>query len=417
MLFTLMTVLGFDFGTTNSAMALCDGAALRVTPPFRSVLYFDPDERGKDRKPLAVVGPEAITRYLASDGAGRFIQSMKSHLASRVFRATSIFGHTYTLEDLIALVARGVAELARRHLGPLPRRVLCGRPVVFAGEGEQSQALTRLELAVKAAGFDEVHFCAEPVAAAAHYEQRLDHDELVLIGDFGGGTSDFCLVRVGPGVRKAAGPRILGTSGVALAGDAFDARIVRRLVAPELGLGTTYLSHGKPMPVPPWLYTHLERWHHLSFLRSRDTTKLLDDIADGAQAPARIAALQHLIDSELGYQLSRAVEAEKVVLSTQHQARLRLADEPLAIDAPFDRRAFESWIVDELAQVASAVDALFAAAGVAPADVDRVFLTGGSSLVPAVRQLFVDRFGAGKLEGGDELSSVASGLALLAAEM
>jgi hypothetical chaperone protein len=218
-------------------------------------------------------------------------------------------------------------------------------------------------------------------------------------------------------VRKAAGPRILGTSGVALAGDAFDARIVRRLVAPELGLGTTYLSHGKPMPVPPWLYTHLERWHHLSFLRSRDTTKLLDDIADGAQAPARIAALQHLIDSELGYQLSRAVEAEKVVLSTQHQARLRLADEPLAIDAPFDRRAFESWIVDELAQVASAVDALFAAAGVAPADVDRVFLTGGSSLVPAVRQLFVDRFGAGKLEGGDELSSVASGLALLAAEM
>jgi hypothetical chaperone protein len=411
--------LGFDFGTTNSAMALAvPGQAPRVTPPFRSILFFDPDERGKDRRPLAVVGPEAIERHLASDGSGRLIQSMKSHLASRQFRATSIFGVTYTLEDLIALVARGVARLAEAQLGPLPRRVLVGRPVVFAGsEDGQAQALERLEKAVRAAGFDDIAFCDEPIAAAAHYERRLDHDELVLIGDFGGGTSDFCLMRVGPGARGLPRERrLLGTQGVALAGDAFDGRLVRRLVAPALGLGTTYQAHGKAMPVPPWLYTELERWHHLSFLKSRDTLKLLDDIEAGASAPGRIAAFRHLVDAELGYQLARAVERTKVALSREPRDRLTFTDEPVRLDEPVLRTDFEAWIAGELAAVEACVDRLLAGAGVTPAEVDRVFLTGGSSLVPAVRALFVRRFGAARLEGGDELTSVASGLALLAGD-
>jgi len=416
-----VTALGFDFGTTNSAMAVvgADGRP-RTTPTFRSVLYFDPDERGPDRRPLAVAGPLAIERYLESDGSGRLIQSLKTYLGSRQFRATGIFGHNYTLEDLIALVVRGLRRLAEEVLGPLAPRVVVGRPVRFAGEEtEQDYALDRLRAAILAGGFAEVIFEAEPVAAAYHYESSLDHDELVLIADFGGGTSDFCLVRVGPGVRARgrAPSDILGTEGVAVAGDAFDARVIRRLVAPELGLGTEYVSHGKRMPVPPWLYTHLERWHHLSFLKSRETLKLLDDVTEGALAPERLHAFVHLVTNDLGYRLYRAVERTKVALSRETSTDFAFHDDPIAIDAQVVRDQLEGWIAGELASLAACVDRLLARTGIAPADVDRVFMTGGSSLAPAVRALFIARFGEAKLRGGDELTSVASGLALCARDV
>jgi hypothetical chaperone protein len=414
--------LGFDFGTTNSAMALADTAAAgaaRVTRTFRSVLYFDPDERGKDRRPLAVAGPRAIERYLAGDGSGRLIQSLKSYLASRQFRATSVFGITYTLEDLIALIVRDLRTQAESELGTaLPAHVVVGRPVRFAGdEDDQEYALARLRKALLEGGFEGVDFEYEPVAAAWHYESGLDHDELVLIADFGGGTSDFCLVRVGPGVRARgrSASDILGTEGVALAGDAFDARILRQRVAPALGKGTTYVSHGKEMPVPPWLYTHLEKWHHLSFLKSKDTQKLLDDIQRDASAPEQIAAFAHLVDSDLGYQLYRAVEKTKLELSARPDAPFAFDDDPIAIRERVTRPEFEDWIGDELASIAGCVDRLLARTGIAAADVDRVFMTGGSSLVPAVRRLFVQRFGEARLAGGNELTSVASGLALRAA--
>jgi hypothetical chaperone protein len=413
--------LGFDFGTTNSAMAVVgDDGRPRTTPTFRSVLYFDPDERGKDRKPLAVAGPLAIERYLDGDGSGRLIQSLKSYLGSRQFRATGIFGHNYTLEDLIALVVRGLRGLAEKELGTLAPRVVVGRPVRFAGEEtEQGYALARLETAIKAGGFEEVIFEAEPVAAAYHYESGLDRDELVLIADFGGGTSDFCLVRVGPGVRaRGRSPEdILGTEGVAIAGDAFDARIIRRLVAPELGRGSEFVSHGKKMPVPPWLYTHLERWHHLSFLKSKETMKLLDDVSEGALAPAKIQAFLHLVTADLGYHLYRAVERSKVALSASPESPFQFHDDPIAIDATVLRASFEGWIAEELAQMAGCVDRLLERTGVLPREVDRVFMTGGSSLAPAVRAIFASRFGEEKLRGGDELTSVASGLALRARDL
>jgi hypothetical chaperone protein len=150
----MTTALGFDFGTTNSALALCDeaGGSVRATRAFRSVLYFDPDERGKDRRPLAVAGPEALSRYLSGDGSGRLIQSLKSYLGSRQFRATSVFGITYTLENLIGLIVRGLRAQATAELGQLPDRVVVGRPVRFAGdEADQDYALNRLREALEEA--------------------------------------------------------------------------------------------------------------------------------------------------------------------------------------------------------------------------------------------------------------------------
>jgi hypothetical chaperone protein len=421
--------LGLDFGTTNSAIAATTGGSgvrlaefasgAGTTRTFRSVLHFDPDERGPAR---AVAGPAAIARYLEGDCSGRLIQSMKSYLASRLFHATNVFGRVYTLEDLIALVARDLRAAAEAQLGPLPPRIVVGRPVRFAGaeaEDDEAYALGRLSAAVQKAGFGEIVFEYEPVAAAYHYESGLSQDEMVLIADFGGGTSDFCVVRVGPGVR-ARGRRpddILGTDGVALAGDAFDSRIMRHVVAPALGRGSTYLSHGKEMSVPSWLHSHLERWHHLSFLKSKETLQLLENIADGAHEPARIRAFIQVVENDLGYQLYRAVERTKVELSVRGSSRFVFRDLPVTIDREVTRAEFESWIAEETQAIADCVDRLLGRAEIGAAQIDRVFMTGGSSLVPAVRRIFESRFGAAKLRTGDELTSVASGLALRARDL
>jgi len=428
--------LGLDFGTTNSAIAAATGGQVQLarfpvgsttTDTFRSVLYFDPEELGPDRRPLSTAGPEAIEHYLLADGQGRLLQSLKSYLASRLFQATQVFGHKFTLEALIGLIARDLHRAAVTQFGTLPSRIVVGRPVRFVGSRDEdadapgseeddveAYALGRLKQALRLGGFSDVVFEYEPVAAAFHYESRLSHDELVLIADFGGGTSDFCLMRVGPGIRARGRQRsdILGTEGVALAGDSFDGRIIRHLVAPLLGRGSHYLNQGKRMPVPPWLYLRLARWHHMSFLKSRETMNLLSDIQRGAEQPERISALIHLIDRDLGYRLYQAVERAKVALSSSEKSRVVFHDGPLKLDEPLTRADFESWIAPELTAIERAVDQLLANTQVSPEQVDAVFVTGGSSLVPAVRRIFQRRFGADRLRSGGELTSVASGLAL-----
>src|SRR5262249_39035899 len=196
--------VGIDFGTTNSALAVADtSGSSRLAAfqseeeseltTFRSLLYFSGEERGADRRPLVVAGPDAIRKYLEADGNGRLMQSMKSHLSSRSFTHTTIFGRQYTLDNLITIILRRLKEAAEKNLGELGGKVVIGRPVHFVGarnEDEDDFALSRLKLAAEKAGFEEVSFEFEPVAAAYQYEQNLDHDELVLIGDFGGGTSD-----------------------------------------------------------------------------------------------------------------------------------------------------------------------------------------------------------------------------------
>ncbi len=429
--------VGLDFGTTNSALALLDGGArdpslVRFadgvggeTATFRSVLYFEEDHVDGRAVLTSLAGPEAITRYLASNGGNvRLIQSLKSYLASSLFTSTSVFGRTHTLEDLITLILRGIRRGAVSSLGPVDapvRGAVVGRPVRFAnsdGEADEALALKRLTSALGRAGFEDVRFEYEPVGAACFYESTIDHDELVLIGDFGGGTSDFCLMRVGPGMRGADGrARIVGTEGVGLAGDAFDSEIVNAVVSPRLGMGSEYRSFmdGKVLPVPPWIYAKLRRWHHLSFLKSRDTLRFLDDVRVQSTTPERIEALLHLIEYDLGFPLYRVVEGTKVSLSSHIEAPLRFVDGPVQIDERVARAAFEGWIGASLDAVRGCIDRLLATTGVSPRDVDRVFLTGGSSLVPVVRSIFAERFGADRLRGGNELTSVAHGLCLRAA--
>jgi hypothetical chaperone protein len=259
----------------------------------------------------------------------------------------------------------------------------------------------------------------EPVAAAHYYESTLERDELILIGDFGGGTSDFSLIHVGPTVRRRGrtASDLLGTAGVAIAGDAFDAKIVRNLVSPYLGAGTQIRSMNKILPVPTWIYAKLERWHHLSFLKARDTMNMLASVKAQAVAPHKIQALIHLVNEDLGYHLHQSVQKTKAALSMDKTAAFRLSDGFLDIDALAQRTCFEGWIAEEVAAIEGCVDSLLENCGVGRADVNMVFLTGGSSFVPVVRRVFESRFGADRIRSGNEFTSVAAGLALKATEL
>lgn len=428
-----LDAVGFDFGTTNSSVALVNGeSGVRLASfpslgaqveSFRSVLYLEQFRTGNGlRRTHAFTGPAAIERYLQAEEQGRLIQSLKSHLSSPSLTGTEIFGRRYKLEDLISRMLGDLRKHAGQQFEKPIRYAMVGRPVRFVGAEtpeDDDFAVSRLREAFAAAGFERVDFELEPVAAACAYEATLDHDELILIGDFGGGTSDFSLLRVGPDVRRRGRtPQdLLGNSGVGLAGDAFDARIVRKLVSPALGSDSEARSLNKLLPaVPAWIYANLERWHYLSFLRTNNVREILKSARIRALEPEKIQALIMLIDEDLGYQLHQAVQQVKFELSRSHSAEFRFRDGSMDLCIPVTRSDFELWIEGDLQAIEGAVDKLIKASGIDPREVDRVFLTGGSSFVPAVRRIFETRFGKDRIRSGNEFTSVAHGLALRAAE-
>jgi len=392
-----------------------------TTEAYRSLLYL---EHLKERGRLSVkswTGPAGIEQYLAAETKGRLIQSLKSHLSSRSLISTDVFGQRHTIEALIARILADLRVEAEKHFGMPIRHALVGRPVRYVGaetEDDNEYALSRVRAAFQIAGYESVDFEMEPVAAAYHYESTLDHDELILIGDFGGGTSDFSLLKVGPGVRhRGRTPEdFLGNSGIGLAGDAFDAKIVRNLVSPRLGAGSSARSLNKVLPaVPNWVYFKLERWHHLSFLRTMNVLNMLHSTKATAFEPEKIEALIHLIEDDLGYHLHAAIQRVKFALSDRPEADFRFVDGRMEIHAAVTRREFETWVAEEVSAIEQCVDSLLHTSGVDPRDVDAVFLTGGSSFVPVVRRIFDVRFGTERVRSGNEFTSVARGLALKAA--
>jgi hypothetical chaperone protein len=312
---------------------------------------------------------------------------------------------------------------AEKQFGGPVVEATVGRPVRFAGAetvDDETYALGRLRQAFELAGYERVEFEMEPVAAAYAYESTLDHDELIMIGDFGGGTSDFSLLHVGPGVRRRGrkAEDLLGNGGVGLAGDAFDARIVRKLVSPALGADSMARSGKKILPaLPAWIYANLERWHYLSFLRTRSVMEMLKGARARALEPEKIESLMMLVDEDLGYQLHQAVQRVKFELSQNESAEFCFREGGLELRIGVTRAEFESWIADELQKLEQCVDGLLTTSGVEASAVDRVFLTGGTSFVPSVRRIFETRFGRERVRTGNEFTSVASGLALRAREV
>jgi hypothetical chaperone protein len=424
--------IGIDFGTTNSAVAFADSNAEVTTrhfeynghafETFRSILYFAAAEKASGKRMLAYAGPEAIHQYLHADHGGRLIQSIKSYLSNRSLSATNLFGRNYRFEELVAYLLRSLKAGAAPLLDRANDKVVVGRPVRFVGSRNAEDdefALKRLREALALAGIENVEFEFEPVAAAYAYEARLQKDELLLVGDFGGGTTDFTVIRVGPNARKSrvADERIIASGGLGLAGDAFDAKLVRHVVSPLLGHGSLCRLIGKTATMPNWPYTKLEHWHHLSFLKSKENMDALRSLRAQSLEPEKIDSLIMLVTEDLGFQLHSAVQRTKYELSNLEESQFRFEAPGIHITNRVTRKEFERWIADELHKIAHCLDDVLQRASLTPAAIDRVFLTGGSSFVPSVREIFEKRFGRERISGGSEFTSVAQGLALRAHEL
>ncbi|WP_181197832.1 Hsp70 family protein [Enhygromyxa salina] len=417
---------GIDFGTSNSVVALADGDGPprfasfellgRSTASFRSLLFFDLDEQRPAEPVVFSAGPAGIEAYLDALGEGRLIQSFKTHLTTASLGRTALGPHALDLDELLALFLGRLREGASAALGAPIERAVLGRPVRFAGSRDDqacARAEARLRRAALAAGLGEVELELEPIAAAYHYEAGLERDELAMIADFGAGTTDFCVMRIGPTHRgrRERSDDVLVTGGVGVAGDNLDAALIEHVVAPALGKGSYYREFGKRLPIPPGYYYKLSRWHQLSFLRGSRTRHELERLAQHAESPAALEALMMIIEDNQGFHLHEAVEATKIALSREPRAAFDYVHEDFEVHAQVERADFEAWIADEVAEIAACLDQTLARAGLEPAAIDRVFMTGGTAFVPAVRREFEARFGSGKLSSGDELSSIAAGLA------
>ena len=416
--------IGIDFGTTNTVVSLigADGQAHLVAFPrddgeivaFRSALSFhappdDPSGR------VVEAGPWAIEAYVEEPLETRFIQSFKSYAASPLFQDTRILGRRYQFEDLLSTFLLRLRAHAGAHMASLPSTAIIGRPVNFAGaRPDAALAVERYQAAFARLGFTDIRYAYEPVAAAFFFARRLQGEATVLVGDFGGGTSDFSIVRFDQtegALRSAA----LANAGVGVAGDAFDYRIIDHLVSPELGRGSRYKAFDNVVPIPNRYFTAFARWEQLALLRASRDMRDIRGLLRSSLEPQKIARLVEILDDNHGYRLYQAVSRLKETLSLASSATFLFEAGSVRIEKPVAREEFEAWIAPELAAIEGAVDEALKRSGLRPQEVDRVFLTGGSSFVPAVRQLFARRFGEAKLESGGELVSIASGLAYIGA--
>ena len=415
--------VGMDFGTTNSVLAFADAAndvhvvETEGATNFPSILCFYIEEDRPGREVLVgKAGPDAIAAYREMREDCRLIQSIKSYLANPTVSETQIFGRRYKIEDIASVLIRGLRRSGETQHGALGDHITSGRPVRFTGhKADENLAVTRLSAAYAQAGFDQVAFAFEPLAAAYHHVRNLTTSEVCLVADFGGGTSDFSLVRFTPdtdGVHTEA----LGHTGIGIAGDQLDYRIVEHVVAPVLGQNTYYESFGKRLPMPMGVYRQFQRWSDLSLLKGGPTLKNLRDIHKTAEDPDAIAQLIYIIDNELGFELFQSVGRAKIALSTEDSSAFSFHAGPVAIDATLSRADFESWIAPDIAAIEDTMLAAFAESNLRPNQVAHVFMTGGTSFVPAINRIFEKHFGADKITRGDEFVSVGAGLALLAQE-
>jgi hypothetical chaperone protein len=416
--------IGIDFGTTNTVLALAidDGDLSFVKFDHRgdrlssvlSALCFWSDSTPEGRVTRRESGPWAIDEYLERFGSVRFLQSFKTFAASKAFTQTRIFGAAYNFEDVMATFLRSVLDHA--EIATDGCRIVVGRPVHFAGgSADDGLAIARYRKAFEALGIGRAAIEYEPVAAAHYASRQLALHGKVLIADFGGGTSDFSVLRVsGEGSRRRIEP--LAQGGVGVAGDSFDYRIIDHIVAPRLGKGTTYASFDRQLAIPNRFHANLASWSHLTMMKGNGDLAALRDIAKSAADSLGLEAFVHVIENDLSLLLYRAVAKVKAELSTQASALFEVDLENMKIRVDVPRSDFETWIAKDVVRIGHALDETLRTAGVAPGEIDQIVATGGTSRVPAVRKLLQQRFPDKEIAESDPLHSIAAGLALMSAE-
>jgi hypothetical chaperone protein len=407
---------GVDFGTSNSTvgwvrpghtslLALEDGKA---TLP--SVVFFNADDE------QVRYGRAALADYLEGY-EGRLMRSLKSLLGTSLMDGqTEVAGRALPFRQLLSHFIGELRRRAQQQAGREFTSAVFGRPVYFVDDDPQADRLAEDTLAeiARAAGFKEIGFQYEPIAAAFDYESRIEKEELVLIADIGGGTSDFSLVRLGPerAGRIERRDDILATGGVHIGGTDFDKYLSLASVMPLLGYGSALVSGA---PVPSSYYFNLATWHTINQAYTRKSVAQLEDLARDAAEPAKLGRLRKLIDERAGHWLAMQVEEAKIALSGTPLVDLDLDRLSPPERLQVERAVFEAAIAGLVDQVGATVQGLLGEAGVAAEQVDTVFFTGGSSGVALLRERIAAIVPQARRVEGDLFGSIGSGLAIDAA--
>lgn len=403
-------IYGIDFGTSNSVLAVFDPSKLEIVIVLSeaSLIYFE------DRDTIHI-GKDAIQRYIDNNMAGRLLKSVKTLLPQSSFTFTYILGKKYTAEDLVRLILTFLKRQADEATGEDVTEVVLGRPVVFSEDPVKDKlAEKRLYNAARQAGFEKIWFQYEPIAAGFLYEQSVKEQELVLIGDFGGGTSDFTLMKLKKDKvnQKDRRSDIVKTGGIHIGGDDFDASIMWNKLVKHFGYGLQYESYGKMLDLPVHIYRTLCEWDQMGFLKDNRIRRQLDGFYFSTGNNPALKSLMTYIDYNLGFSLFQSIEKVKIELSAEESSRLYFDKQGIAIEERIELNDFNAFTKKELDKIESFLIDFLSEAKIEPQEIGNVFLTGGTSSLGSVVNLFKNTFSSEKINRGDNFSSVAQGLAL-----
>jgi hypothetical chaperone protein len=405
--------LGIDFGTSNSTVGWWRPGVPSLLPleddkiTLPSALFFNYEEQ------RSVFGRLALHEYLEGY-EGRLLRSLKSLLGSTLLKSeTTVLGSAVPFKKILGLFLSELKHRGEVIAGRPFEQAVIGRPVFFVDDNpaaDREAADTLLEVA-KAIGFNEVSFQYEPIAAAFDYESSLEKEELVLIVDIGGGTSDFSLIRLAPERHHLAERHddILATGGVHIGGTDFDKQLSLHSVMPLFGFGSRMKS-GAPMPTSTHL--NLATWHTINAVYAQKSQQSLQSMRYDIRDTTSIDRLFKLIEQRAGHWLAMQIEQSKISLSDSERLQLSLERIEAELSVELTRSAFNAAIDGLLQRVCNSVSQLLLQAGISETQVDTVFFTGGSSGVPMLRQQIAALLPNARHVEGNVFGSIGSGLAI-----
>ncbi|MES2854439.1 MAG: Hsp70 family protein, partial [Bdellovibrionota bacterium] len=400
--------LAIDYGTSNSLLAAAD--ADQVTAPlsldslapdptvFRSILYFPHGD-------LCHYGQKAIDEYSENQAEGRLVRSVKKYLPSESFTGSWVDNRMVRLEDLIGLFLLEMRKRACNELGFDVDRVLLGRPAKFSDDPIKDKlAQYRMEKAAAYAGFKEVSFLPEPLAAAFELRKRLKEMKTVLVVDLGGGTSDFTVIRIGP--EKFKDSDVLAIGGISVAGDAVDGDFMRGSIAPFLGSKVKYRvpMGNNVLEMPKSLLDHICSPADIAQLQKNDYMQFFRSIRDWSLAQADKDALSRLftiVEDQLGFKLFEEIDNTKRAFSDHPETKFSFDYPTAEISFSIARPDYDIQIANSTEKILNVMDDTVRASGVSPKDIDLVYCTGGTSKLRMIQAGLRQRFDKEKIVGGN----------------
>ena len=415
-----MIACGLDFGTSNSAIGIARGDDLALAPLengrtlMPSAVFFDYESKGR-----VLFGSDAIAAYIGQT-EGRLMRALKTILGSPLIgETTSVGGRAVPLTEVVGMFVHHLKAKAEAFAGTELTAVVHGRPVRFVDGDDAADARAESVLRDVAgqAGFRDIVFVHEPIAAAYDYERTVEAEELVLVADIGGGTSDFSVIRIGPRRRRRVDRHddILATAGARLGGTDFDTDLSLDAMMPLLGLGTRLIDKELPLPRAP--FYELATWATINFAYTYKNERELAELAANAQEPDKLERLLTVIRKRLGHRLAFAAEDAKIALSAASDAAVPLDFIEAGLATSISRAGFDRAIRARTDRLYATARGCIAAAGLDGAAIDTIFFTGGSSRVPTVRAAIARAAPAARLTAGSDLESVAMGLTHIAGLM